>query len=33
MELVAVRSVFNTSKERGIKDLLLSLEGKILSAL
>jgi hypothetical protein len=33
MELVAVRSALNTSKERGIKDLILPPEGKILPAL
>jgi hypothetical protein len=33
MELVAVRSALKTSKERGIKDLLLPPEGKMLSAL
>jgi hypothetical protein len=33
MELVAVQYMLNTLKERCIKDLLLPLEGKILSVL
>jgi hypothetical protein len=33
MELVAVRSALNTSKERGIKNLRLPPEGKLLSPL
>jgi hypothetical protein len=33
MELIAVRSALNTLKKRGIKDLILPPEGKILSVL